>query len=169
FQWLRDTRGPAGVPAGGGYDAIVVDLPDPDSTATAKLYSTEFYALARRALAPGGRMVVQAGSPYFTPATFSCALSTVRSAGLGTVPYHVDVPSFGDWGFILAAEGTTPPLRLSIPAQMAAGRQLRFVDDAVLGAAAVFPADRRPQPAQPSTLDDPQILQLAAREWQSGL
>lgn len=169
FEWLRraGARGTGGYDAGGydagGYDAIIVDMPDPDSTATAKLYSTEFYALARRALAPGGRIAVQAGSPYFTPATFSCVLSTVRSAGLGAVPYHVDVPSFGDWGFILAAETTPPPLRLSAP------QPLRFLDDAVLDAAAVFPADRRPRPAQPSTLDDPEVLRLAVREWQSGL
>ncbi len=151
FQWLRH--------ADGGYDAVIVDMPDPDSTATAKLYSTEFYALARRVLAPGGRMAVQAGSPYFAPGTFSCVLSTVRSTGLAAVPYHVAVPSFGDWGFVLAAEGATPTLRLAAPAP------LRFLDEAVLRAAGVFPPDRRPQPAQPSTLDDPVVLRLAASEW----
>jgi spermidine synthase len=155
FEWLRHPEEQAAA----GYDVIIVDLPDPDSTATAKLYSTEFYALARRTLAPGGRLAVQAGSPYFAPETFSCVLSTVRSAGLAAVPYHVDVPSFGDWGFVLAAVAAEPPLRL------ASGQRLRFLDEAVLGAAAVFPADRRPQPTQPSTLDDPVVLQLAAREW----
>ncbi|HEX2299789.1 MAG TPA: spermidine synthase, partial [Pseudonocardiaceae bacterium] len=154
FDWLRHTRN-----AQDRYDAVIVDLPDPDSTATAKLYSTEFYALARRALAPGGRMVVQAGSPYFAPDTFSCVLSTVHSAGLAAVPYHVNVPSFGDWGFVLAAERTAPPLRLAAPAG------LRFLDQAVLRAAAVFPPDRRPQPMPPSTLDDPVVLRLAASEW----
>lgn len=151
FTWLRH--------APDRYDAVIVDLPDPDSAATAKLYSTEFYALARRALAPGGRMVVQAGSPYFAPGTFSCVLSTVRSAGLAAVPYHVNVPSFGDWGFVLAAERAAPPLRLAAPAP------LRFLDQAVLRAAAVFPPDRRPQPMPPSTLDDPVVLRLAASEW----
>ncbi|MGH4026770.1 MAG: polyamine aminopropyltransferase [Pseudonocardiaceae bacterium] len=154
FEWLR--RAMAGHDR---YDAIIVDMPDPDSTATAKLYSTEFYALARRALAPGGRLAVQAGSPYFAPDTFSCVLSTVRSAGLAAVPYHVDVPSFGDWGFVLAAENSAPALRLTAP------EPLRFLDDAVLGAAAVFPSDRRPRPAPPSTLDDPRVLRLAATEW----
>jgi spermidine synthase len=166
FEWLRHQGGhqgghqvgPQGV-AGSGYDAIIVDLPDPDSTATAKLYSLEFYALARNALAPGGRLVVQAGSPYFAPETFSCVLSTVRSAGLAAVPYHVDVPSFGDWGFVLAAVGSEPPLRLSAP------QRLEYLDEAVLSAAAVFPADRRPQPAKPSTVDDPVVLALASREW----
>ncbi|MQA16924.1 MAG: polyamine aminopropyltransferase [Pseudonocardiaceae bacterium] len=151
FRWLRD--------ATGEFDAVVVDLPDPDATATAKLYSTEFYALVREVLAPDGRVVVQAGSPYFAPRTFSCILATVRSAGLGAVPYHVTVPSFGDWGFVLAAPGGPPPLTIDPPAP------LRFLTDEVLRAAAVFPADREPQPSEPSTLDDPRVLRLATSEW----
>ena len=152
FRWLRETDA-------GRFDAVIVDMPDPDATATAKLYSTEFYALVRRVLAPGGRAVVQAGSPYFAPRTFSCVLATVRSAGLGAVPYHVDVPSLGDWGFVLAGPGTAPPLRAEAP------QPLRFLGDDVLRAAAVFPADRAPGPSQPSTLDDPRVLRLANSEW----
>ncbi len=119
-------------------------MPDPDATATAKLYSTEFYALVRRVLTPEGRMVVQAGSPYFAPRTFSCVLATVRSAGLGAVPYHVDVPSLGDWGFVLAGPGIAPPLGVHAPGP------LRFLSEDVLRAAAVFPADRAPaRPSRP--------------------
>ena len=113
----------------------------------------------RRVLTPGGRVVVQAGSPYFAPRTFSCVLGTVRSAGLGAVPYHVDVPSLGDWGFVLAAPSTAPPLRTHAP------EPLRFLGGDVLRAAAVFPADRAPGPSQPSTLDDPRVLRLANSEW----
>lgn len=153
FSWLRDARE--------RFDAVIVDMPDPDSTATAKLYSTEFYTLARRALAPGGRMVVQSGSPYFAPRAFDCILSTVYSAGLAATPYHVDVPSFGDWGFVLAGTGPAPPLRLDPP------RPLRFLDAATLSAAGSFPADRRPHPAEPSTLDNPRILRLENAEWQA--
>ncbi len=151
FRWLRG--------ATGRFDAVIVDMPDPDATATAKLYSTEFYGLVRRVLAPGGRVVVQAGSPYFAPRTFSCILATIRSAGLGAVPYHVSVPSFGEWGFVLAGRGDAPPLAIEPP------EPLRFLTDAVLRAAAVFPPDRRPQPAEPSTLDDPRVLRLATSEW----
>ncbi|GAA3299910.1 polyamine aminopropyltransferase [Streptomyces cinereospinus] len=42
FRWLRDA--PAGA-----YDVVIADLPDPGITASAKLYSQEFYGLARRA------------------------------------------------------------------------------------------------------------------------
>ncbi|WP_202422514.1 spermidine synthase [Gordonia sp. SID5947] len=93
FSWLRDNRDT--------FDAIVVDMPDPDESATAKLYSTEFYALVAAHLAPGGRMVVQSGSPYFAPKSFWCIGATLAAAGVATVPYHVDVPSFGDWGYFL--------------------------------------------------------------------
>ena len=101
----------------------------------------------RNVLAPGGQVVVQAGSPCFAPRTFSCILATVRSARLRAVPYHVDVPSLGDWGFVLAGPGTAPPPRADAP------EPLRFLVDDVLRAAAVFPADRAPTPSHrpPST------------------
>lgn len=157
FTWLR---GRARDPVSSVYDAIVVDLPDPDATATAKLYSVEFYSLARRALTPGGRLVVQAGSPYFAPDAFWCVAATVRAAGLSATPYHIDVPSFGDWGFILAANDP-PRLRLADHAL-----PLRFLDGAVLGAAAVFPRDRGPRTVPPSTLTSPRVLEYQRAGWQ---
>jgi hypothetical protein len=92
----------------------------------------------RRARArPGGRLVVQAGSPYFAPEAFWCIAATVEAAGLRTTPYHVDVPSFGDWGFVLAARGAAP-----VPSvDPAVAERLRFLDGDVLAAATVFPRD----------------------------
>lgn len=154
MTWLRT--------AGERFDAVVVDMPDPDAPATAKLYSQEFYGLAARALAPGGRMVVQAGSPYFAPEAFWCTALTVGSVGLQTTPYHVDVPSFGDWGFVLAARGAAP-----VPAvDPAVAEQLRFLDGDVLAAATVFPKDRaQDRSVEISTLDRPRILEYEARGW----
>ncbi|MGC4962904.1 polyamine aminopropyltransferase [Gordonia sp. DT101] len=150
FSWLRDNRD--------RFDVIIVDMPDPDESATAKLYSTEFYSLVRAHLADGGRAVVQAGSPYFAPHSFWCIDATLRAAGLATTPYHVDVPSFGDWGYLLA--GTSKPaLRVDSP------KPLRFLSRAELAAAAVFPADRPPIDVPPSTLMDPRILRYAQGEW----
>ncbi len=92
-----------------GFDAVIVDLPDPDTPVLGRLYSTEFYALAARALAPGGLMVVQAGSPFSTPTAFWRTVSTIRAAGYAVTPYHVHVPTFGDWGFALAHRGDVAP------------------------------------------------------------
>jgi spermidine synthase len=153
FAWLRETDE--------RFDAVIIDMPDPDATATAKLYSQEFYLLARRALAPGGRLVVQAGSPYFAPRTYDCVLNTMRAAGLGVTPYHVNVPTFGDWGFALAQDGPAPGLRMDPP------ERLRFLDEPTLAAARSFPADRHPTGTEPpSTLDDPRVLRLTTEEWQ---
>ncbi|SDJ37866.1 spermidine synthase [Actinokineospora alba] len=152
FTWLR------GAPD--RYDVIIVDMPDADSTATAKLYSLEFYGLVERALAPGGRMSVQSGSPYFAPNAFWCVENTLRAAGLKTVPYEVSVPAFGEWGFHLAAREAVPALALP------PGMPLRSLDSATLAAATVFPPDRRnPGDLAVSTLMDPIILRYAREEW----
>ena len=155
FTWVRDG-------GSGPVDVIVVDLPDPDTVDLAKLYSVEFYGMAAWLLAPGGRMVVQSGSPYFVPLAFWTIQATIEDAGLATVPYHVDVPTFGDWGFVLATFGGEPALR--VPGDAPA---LRFLTDEVLAAAAVFPPDRLPDPAavEASTLLDPVIVEAARSGW----
>lgn len=151
FAWLR------GAP--GLFDAVIVDLPDPDQTSVAKLYSQEFYAMAAHVLAPGARMVVQSGSPFFAPRSFWTIDATLRSAGLRTTPYHVDVPSFGDWGFVLASATAPPTPTLRSPGP------LRSLDDTTLTAATVFPPDRRAVDPEVSTLMHPVILDLQRQEW----
>ena len=153
FRWVRAYRGQP-------FDAVVVDFPDPDSAPLAKLYSLEFYALLRaRVAAPGARVVVQAGSPYFARDAYWCIERTLQAAGFATRPYHVDVPSFGDWGFVLAGTVGRPRLGLVPPAG------LRFLDASTLRAAASFPPDVRRTAVAPSTLDRPRILGYEARGW----
>ena len=154
MRWLRQPHGQ--------FDVIVIDMPDPDDPATAKLYSEEFYGLAARLLAPDGRMVVQAGSPYFAREAFWCVVETLRAVDLSVTPYHVDVPSFGDWGFVLA--GHQPPGPLRVPAPVA--DELRFLDQSALGAATVFARDVDPVPVEPSSLDRPRILDYERAGWQ---
>nr|WP_031936316.1 polyamine aminopropyltransferase [Prescottella defluvii] len=146
FRWLRDQPG-------GGFDAVIVDLPDPDTPTLGRLYSTEFYGLVSTVLAPDGLVVVQSGSPYSTPDAYWRTVSTVESVGLGVTPYHVLVPSFGDWGYVLAQAGPAPGLELS---PTAAPRQ--FLDEATLAAASVFSLDRQRRDLEPSTLDRPRIV-----------
>jgi spermidine synthase len=138
-----------------GFDAVIVDLPDPDTPVLGRLYSTEFYALASRALAPGGLLVVQAGSPYSTPIAFWRTVSTIEAAGYAVTPYHVHVPTFGDWGFALARRGDAAP-RPTIPSN---APPLRFLNQSVLNAATVFPNDVTPHMLEPSTLEHPRIVE----------
>ncbi|MFE9765232.1 polyamine aminopropyltransferase [Streptomyces sp. NPDC005808] len=124
FHWLR------GAPS--TYDVVISDLPDPGITASTKLYSQEFYGLVRRVLAPGGRLAVHAGPVASRPRIFWTIDTTIRTAGLPTVPYRVGGRDSGfaagpdrtagasfaphDWGFVLASRtepsGTGPPLGL---------------------------------------------------------
>jgi spermidine synthase len=139
----------------GGFDAVIVDLPDPDTPVLGRLYSTEFYALAAQALAPGGLMAVQAGSPFSTPTAFWRTVSTIQAAGYAVTPYHVHVPTFGDWGFALACRGGTAPT----PTMPAGAPPLRFLNPQVLQAATVFSDDIGRRPLEPSTLDNPRVVE----------
>lgn len=84
------------------YGVIIIDLPDPDDVDLMHLYSLGFYALTHRHLTPGGVMVTQATSPYFSPKAFWCIIKTVQSAGFAALPYHNHVPTMGEWGWVLA-------------------------------------------------------------------
>ncbi|ASQ87287.1 polyamine aminopropyltransferase [Mycobacterium intracellulare] len=148
MNWLRG-------PDVNRFDAIIVDLPDPDTPVLGRLYSAEFYALAARALAPGGLMAVQAGSPFSTPTAYWRTVSTIRAAGYAVTPYHVHVPTFGDWGFALAQRADTAPT----PTVPPDAPPLRFLNQQVLQAACVFSGDVAPRPVEPSTLDNPRIVE----------
>lgn len=156
FNWLRGARQ--------RYDAVIIDFPDPDTAALAKLYSVEFYHLLRQVVTPQTRVMVQAGSPFFAPKTYWSVVKTIETAGYATAQFQADVPSFGNWGYVLAApgRGTSPPLRLAPDAP-----RLRYLDEAVLKAAAVFPVDRRRQDVRPSTLMDPAVMEYVLDEWEN--
>lgn len=147
FSWIREHEG--------GFDSVIVDLPDPDTPALGRLYSTEFYGVAATMLNPGGLIVIQSGSPYSTPDAYWRTVSTVDSVDLAVSPYHVYVPSFGDWGFVLGQKGDQPP-ELRLPDDVP---ELRFLDEPTLDAAAHFPKDRPRQQLEPSTLDQPHIVE----------
>ena len=86
------------------FDIIIADFPDPDEIAIAKLYSKGFYQRLRSHLTPNGIIVTQASSPFFAPKVISCITKTLAATGLTAAPYSVNIPSFGPWGFVIAAQ-----------------------------------------------------------------
>lgn len=84
------------------YDVVIIDFPDPGSVELAKLYSQEFYLKLKRLITENGMFVIQATSPYHAKEAFLGINRTIKSAGFNTLPYRNNVPSFGDWGWILA-------------------------------------------------------------------
>ncbi len=96
FVWLRQTQE--------RFDLIISDLPDPNNISLTRLYSTQFYHLVRQHLMRDGMFVTQATSPYYATRAFWCIVRTLEATAFPvSLPYHVYVPSFGDWGFVLAS------------------------------------------------------------------
>ncbi|MFJ6085768.1 polyamine aminopropyltransferase [Streptomyces sp. NPDC092369] len=163
FRWLRAA-------APGTFDVVICDLPDPGITASTKLYSQEFYGLARRALAGGGRLVVHAGPVASRPRVFWTVDATVRSAGLRTIPYRVGGRDSGfaagpdraasgavraprDWGFVLASVAS-PRLGLD-----AGARRPRTLTAGGLAADARAAGRTRVEGVRASTLVDPRYAE----------
>lgn len=86
------------------YNVIIADLPDPSNESISRLYSTSFYKLILQNLTRDGIFVTQASSVFHTRNAFWCIHETMKYSGFEYIlPYHTYVPSFGDWGFILAS------------------------------------------------------------------
>lgn len=86
----------------GFWDVIIVDMPDPSTPELVKLYTTQFYKKIKLHLSQHGMMVVQSTSPYLAKESYLCIGRTIESADLSVLPFHENVPSFGDWGWFLA-------------------------------------------------------------------
>jgi spermidine synthase len=142
------------------YDLIVIDLPDPNNTALARLYSREFYWLVKARLAAGGRFVTQATSPYYATKAFWSIHETIKVAGLDYVmPYHISIPSFGEWGFILASD--TP---LDLEPKMV-DVSTRYLEPGAIERAFFFEKDLIAADVKASSLDSPSVLKYYLDGW----
>jgi spermidine synthase len=150
FVWLDQHEG--------RFDFIVIDFPDPSNYHVGKLYTSAFYRLVRQHLADDGFLAVQATSPLFARQSYWSIVATLQGAGLRTYPYHVYVPSFGEWGFVIA--GTVP---YQPPHTLPDG--LRYLTVQGVPALFDFPADMQPVPAEPNRLNDQVLVRYYEREW----
>ena len=137
---------------------MIVDFPDPSNYAVGKLYTTAFYRLLRRRLAPGGIITVQSTSPLFARETYWTVVVTMEAAGFKTYPYHAYVPSFGEWGYVV---GATAPYR--VPEKFPPG--LRYLTPEIARGMFDFPGDMSRIPAEPNRLDTQVLVQHYEREW----
>ncbi len=83
----------------GMYDIIIMDFPDPSTPELTKLYSTVFYHHVAKKLSADGIMVQQSTSPVHAKEAFLCIGRTMTQSGLAVVPFHDNIPSFGEWGW----------------------------------------------------------------------
>lgn len=150
FQWLQQP--------GDTYDVIVVDFPDPTNFAIGKLYTNSFYALLEKRLSASGYAVIQTTSPLVARKSFWTVATTIESVGLTATPYHAHVPSFGEWGYIIASRR---PYRM--PDALPAG--LRFLSPSTLPLMFDFPLDMARVPTEVNRLSNQILVTTYEQEW----
>ncbi|UOP05663.1 polyamine aminopropyltransferase [Conchiformibius kuhniae] len=150
-QWLEQNRE--------RFDVMIIDLPDPSNFSLGKLYSVPMYRLAARHLADGGKMAVQSTSPYFAPNAYWSVVKTLETAGLHTAPYHVYVPSFGEWGFVLASARADlrVPARFDVPT--------RFLNADTAAQMFRFPPDMARREVEANYLNNQALVAYFADDW----
>ncbi len=155
FAWARmqQTR----------YDAIIIDFPDPSNYSVGKLYTNKFYSIIKRLLSPEGIMVVQSTSPFVAPKSYWTVEKTLQSVGFHTVPYHNYVPSFGEWGYIMAMYKPS----YQVPNQYLPG--LRFMSKGTLQQMLYFPRDMARLPASVNRLNNQILVKYFEDEWSTVL
>jgi len=150
FRWVRRAAGP--------YDAILIDFPDPTEFSLGKLYTVTFYREVARLLAPRGMLTVQSTSPLVAPRSYWTVATTLEAAGLSARGYHAFVPSFGEWGFTLAAH-TPPGDAVALP------QGLRFLTRSSERAMFDFPPDMARRAVPVNRLDNQALVRTFAEEW----
>ena len=131
-----------------------MDLPDPNDENLNKLYTNVFYRLATNHLAEKGAMAVQSTSPYYAKDAFWCINKTLEEEGLNVIPYHVQVPSFGDWGFQLVSKNPIDIKSLNIDVNT------KFLNKETLDGLFIFSEDERADKDKliTNTLARPQLI-----------
>lgn len=142
------------------YDVIIIDLPDPNNSSLARLYSKEFYKTVKNNLSISGVMVTQATSPFFSAEAYWCINESLKAAGFKrTYPYHIYVPSFGDWGFIMASNirYNVDDINISV--------NTKFIDKDIVHSAFKLERDVQRDNIEYSTMDKPKILDYYLAGW----
>lgn len=150
FVWLRRSKEQ--------FDFVVVDFPDPSNYSLGKLYSDKFYGTIKNVLKPDGLIVIQSTSPYYAKNSYWCVVNTLNSVGLNTTAYHAYVPSFGDWGYVIASKGPFIPAKRYPDG-------LRYVSPDTVAQMLIFPGDMMPTVKAVNKLNNQALVHLFESEW----
>ena len=152
----------------GSYDVIIADLPDPNTIGLSKLYTRQFYRLMVKHLSETGVFVTQASSPFMTREAFWCIAHTLeavkkRPPKQGTLwvrAYTAHVPSFGQWGFVMASGRKVPieELEVHVPT--------RFLNSEKLKSLFTFGKDIGEIDTPVNDIDDHELARLYRQGYQ---
>lgn len=151
FNWLKKNNTEQ-------FDFIIIDFPDPSNFSVGKLYTNSFYKEIKRALVQDGAFVVQSTSPFVARKSFWCVNNTISSVGFKTLPYHVFVPSFGEWGYVLGFNSLSTQVSY-LPAD------LKFYDNQQFAEMVNFPRDMRFIATDINKLNNQVLIHYFEDEW----
>ena len=150
FTWLEESREE--------FDVALVDFPDPSNYSVSKLYTVHFYRRLTERLAQDGLFIVQCSSPLAARRTFWSVVTTAEEAGLTVRPYHAYVPSFGEWGFMLASRAERQFAKdFPVPT--------KFLNQAELARMFDFPGDMNRIEAKSNRLFDQVLVRYFQEDW----
>jgi spermidine synthase len=147
--------------------SVINDVPDPHNLSLSKLFSRSFYTLLARHLHADGLMVTQATSPVFATQAYWSIANTLaavpspyaRGYFLQVHPYHAYVPSFGEWGFVIAAPHLAAWETINISVAT------RFLDTAALLSMTQFARDIAAVDAQINTIHTHVLPRYYEQGW----
>jgi spermidine synthase len=151
FQWLKNNKEK--------FDFIAVDFPDPSTYSVGKLYTSTFYKVLFKSLAEEGVVIVQSTSPFVAPKSFWCINNTLEAVGFHTIPYHTYIPSFGDWGYIMAMKHQS----YIIPDTFI--NDLRFINKSTFSEMINFPKDVPKLSTEVNKLNNQVLVNYFEDEW----
>lgn len=144
------------------YELILADLPDPSNESLARLYSTVFYKLVKTKLTPYGVFATQATSPFHTRSAFWCIHETLKASDFAEVQaFHAYVPSFGDWGFVIASDYPIKAqnFKTNIPC--------KYLEPALVEKMFYFEKDiNKPNNISPNHINQPNLLAYFLNDWE---
>lgn len=146
------------------WDVVLMDLPDPNDDTLARLYAQSTFRLIVSRLAESGVLVTQATSPYFAPEAFWCIVETLESVASPAQrvrPYHVHVPSFGEWGFAMLGPESIDTIEIR------SDLDTKFISQDGLASMFHFPKDLARRPVEPNRLTTAVVSEYYRSGWSS--
>jgi len=151
FTWLRDHDQI--------FDCVIIDFPDPSNFSVGKLYTTTFYQLLKKRLSNTGVAVIQSTSPFAAPKSFWCVSETLKAVGFIATAYHNYVPSFGEWGYVMASN---QPYK--IPKSFSV--KTKYLSPNIMQQMLAFPEDMKAhEPLAVNKLNNQALVNYFEEEW----
>ena len=113
-------------------------------------------------MAPDAVVGIQCSSPLVSPESYWCVVNTLEQSGFHVRPFHATVPTFGVWGFALAALGELPSEPQLAPT---VSPHLRFLNQRVLDDLFIMPRDINRVETEINRLNNQVLVRYHDREW----